>query len=70
MLWTLVLTTVITGQWVENASVSVTHIPGFQNEKSCVDAGELLEYRKIKHIGRYDEETYIAATCVAMGESK
>lgn len=70
MLWTLILTTVISGAYVEIAPITSEHVSGFASEADCVYAGKLMGGKGITNIGRYNDYTFTSYQCVPMGVKK
>jgi hypothetical protein len=64
MLYTLILLTVIDGQYVKNASPTRDHIPGFTTEQACKNAGEAAKSADIVGIGNFDDHTLTTYRCV------
>lgn len=67
MLWTLILTTVLTGSYTESGPIAMTSVPGFASQQDCLQAIKLTEGEGISNIGRYNDYTFTSGRCVPMG---
>ena len=71
MLWSLIVTTVLTGNYVESGPVAHAVVQGFESSRDCREAGMLMKNEGgVIKIGRYQDYTYSNFVCVPMGEKK
>lgn len=67
MLWTLILTTVLTGSYTESGPIAHAVVPGFATQQDCINAGKMMEGEGISNIGRYNDYTFTSYRCAPMG---
>lgn len=66
MLYALILTTIISGKYVESATVAQTTTPGFTSEQACENAGRVAQSKAITGIGRYNEYAIVTFQCAKL----
>jgi hypothetical protein len=66
MLYALILTTYMTGQYNDVPTVTQTVTPGF-SRLACENAGEVARKGRPQGLGRYNNYAVVTYQCAAMG---
>jgi len=66
MLYVLILTTYMTGQYNDVPTVAQTVVPGFTSEQACKNAGEVARRGAPSGLGRYDDYALVTYQCAPL----
>lgn len=66
MLYTLILTIYLTGQYNDAPTVAQSSTPGFTSQQACTNAGKVAQAGAVKGMGRYDTYAIITYQCAPL----